>query len=438
MPISQIPYPEDSAELFAHFAHLPYAIFLDSCHPHYEETRFDIMSAEPISTLTTDDDSSCEPFSIVKQRLKTMPNPFQQTFPELPFTTGALGYFGYDVGRLLETLPDKTQSDIPFPNACIGFYDWSIVVDHKNHVAWLITETDEKIDYVQQLLSIKPKENSFHITKTFEANMTKQEYAGAFEKLQQHILDGDCYEANLCQRFTASFEGSPWQAYRILRKINPAPFAAFYHHPKGCLLSLSPERFLQVRDDIAITKPIKGTQPRSIDPAQDKNNAERLKNSEKDKSENLMVVDLLRNDFGKCCVPGSIQVPKLFALESFRNVHHLVSTITGKLEKGNHALDLLKHCFPGGSITGAPKISAMKIIENLEPHRRSVYCGTIGYFDVRGNMDCNIVIRTMLCCDNKIHCYAGGAIVSDSICDNEYQETLDKVGNLLSTLDGSF
>lgn len=185
---------------------------------------------------------------------------------------------------------------------------------------------------------------------------------------------------------------------------------------------------------MAETKPIKGTRPRSQDPAQDKRNAALLKSSEKDKAENLMIVDLLRNDFGKCCEPGSIKVPELFALESFKNVHHLVSKITGKLGSGQHALDLLKNCFPGGSITGAPKISAMKIIETLEPHRRSTYCGSIGYFDRLGNMDCNIIIRSLLCCDNKIHCHTGGAIVSDSQCDAEYQESLDKVENILKAL----
>ena len=236
MPITQLPYPKDSADLFAHFAHLSYAIFLDSCHPHYKHSRFDILTADPFATITTEngistivqDDtvslSKSDPFSLVKEHLAMMPKDLKQQLPELPFTTGALGYFGYDIGRLLETLPDNTIRDIAFPDACIGFYDWSIVVDHKHQVAWLVTQNALKYDQIQSLLSTTPQENSFYLTTSFQSNMSKDHYQQSFQKLQQHILQGDCYEANLCQRFTATYEGSPWQDYQKLRKINPSPF----------------------------------------------------------------------------------------------------------------------------------------------------------------------------------------------------------------------
>ena len=234
--------------------------------------------------------------------------------------------------------------------------------------------------------------------------------------------------------FSGQYQGAPWKAYELLREKSPAPYSVFFNLGKSAILSFSPERFISLQNRKAETKPIKGTRPRSDEPRQDQHNAYELIHSEKDKAENLMIVDLLRNDFGKCCVPGSIHVPALFSLESFRNVHHLVSTVTGTLEANQHAFDLLRHCFPGGSITGVPKVSAMKIIEKLEPHRRSIYCGTIGYIDIRGNMDCNIAIRTMICDGKNIYCYAGGAIVSDSVCEEEYQESLDKVNNLLNAI----
>ena len=337
--------------------------------------------------------------------------------------------------------------DIALPEAIIGFYDWSLVIDHQEKVTWLVNsldQNDKRLAIVRRILDAVTestinqvyKHQPFKITRNFRSNITKQKYAESFRCLQKHIFEGDCYEANLCQRFTANYVGSPWQAYKVLREKNPTPFAAFMPYPQGTLLCLSPERFIRVQDGHAETKPIKGTAPRFQDVKQDAISAKQLLNSEKDKAENLMIVDLLRNDFGKTCIPGSIKVPKLFELESFPNVHHLVSTITGQIDPQYHALDILRNAFPGGSITGAPKHRVMEIIEDLEPHHRSVYCGSIGYFDVNGNMDSNIVIRTLICCEQKIHGYAGGAIVSDSELESEYEETLMKIRNLITALEG--
>jgi para-aminobenzoate synthetase component 1 len=223
-------------------------------------------------------------------------------------------------------------------------------------------------------------------------------------------------------------------AYQALRNLSPAPFSAYLNVPDGQILCNSPERFLQVRHRRVLTQPIKGTRPRSADPAQDQANADELRRSLKDRAENLMIVDLLRNDIGKNCLPGSVKADRLFELESFANVHHLVSTITGELAPGHTATHLLRGCFPGGSITGAPKLRAMQIIEELEPHRRGVYCGAIGYIGFDGNMDTNIAIRTAVVAKGNISFCAGGGIVADSEGGKEYDETWDKASTMLELI----
>jgi para-aminobenzoate synthetase component 1 len=240
---------------------------------------------------------------------------------------------------------------------------------------------------------------------------------------------------NLTQRFAARAEGDAWHAYLKLREINPAPFAAYLDLPDGKIVCSSPERFLRVTGGHVETKPIKGTRPRSTDPTRDRALAEELRASAKDRAENVMIVDLLRNDLGKVCAPGTVRASKLFDVESFASVHQLVSTVEGRLAPGKHALDLLGACFPGGSITGAPKVAAMKIIEELEPHRRGIYCGAIGYVGYDGNMDLNIAIRTLVQRGDHVYTWAGGGIVADSNVHAEYQESLDKAAAMLAVLD---
>ncbi|RPI62525.1 MAG: aminodeoxychorismate synthase component I, partial [Lysobacterales bacterium] len=241
-------------------------------------------------------------------------------------------------------------------------------------------------------------------------------------------------QVNLAQRFEAQAEGDAWHAYVRLRELNPAPFAAYLDLPDGKIVSSSPERFLRLRDGHVETKPIKGTRPRSKDATRDRALAEELRTSAKDRAENVMIVDLLRNDLGKVCVPGSVRASKLFDIESFASVHQLVSTVEGRLAPGKHALDLIAACFPGGSITGAPKVAAMKIIEELEPQRRSVYCGSIGYIGFDGNMDTNIAIRTLVQQGDRVYTWAGGGVVADSNVDAEYQECLDKAAAMLAVM----
>ncbi len=267
-----------------------------------------------------------------------------------------------------------------------------------------------------------------------KSNMDKDAYVHAFNRIKHYLKEGDCYQVNLAQRFVADCEGDPWTAYQTLRKLNAAPFSCYLNLPEVQILSSSPERFLKLTDGVVETKPIKGTRPRKPDYAEDQQQIKDLEASNKDRAENLMIVDLLRNDISKTCKNGSVKVPILFDVESYATVHHLVSTVTGILADDQHALDLLKSCFPGGSITGAPKIRAMEIIEELEPNRRGVYCGAIGYIGFNGNMDTNIAIRTLVHSENTIRFWAGGGIVNDSVAEDEYQESFDKAAAMLDLL----
>jgi len=276
--------------------------------------------------------------------------------------------------------------------------------------------------------------SEFQLTSDVVSNMDFSAYTTAFNRVQTYIDAGDCYQVNLAQRFAAKAQGDAWAAYLQLRSISPAPFMAYMNYPDLQVLSGSPERFLQVTGSHVETRPIKGTRPRSDDPQQDGNNAEELQNSAKDRAENLMIVDLLRNDIGKNCLVGSVEAKNLFKLESFANVHHLVSTVTGKLAPDKTTIDLLRGCFPGGSVTGAPKLRAMEIIEELEPHRRGLYCGAVGYIGFDSNMDTNIAIRTAVYSKGEIRFWAGGGIVADSELQKEYRETWDKASSMIKLM----
>lgn len=445
MPIFELPYQLDSQHYFQHFADLPYAIWLDSCRAFQARGRFDVMSAQPKVVLRTQNHqtqiqrgenlthSTNTIFDLVKTEL-AKPTEFDS---DLPFSSGALGFYAYDIGRQLEHLDNHLTRDINLPDACVGIYDWSLIVDHEQQKTVVFYSHEHQLTEIKSLLASTPQKlKDFELAQAFKENMNREEYKLAFAKIQKHLRQGDCYQVNLCQRFSSEFSGSAFAAYLHLRQQSPAPFAGFMSLPEGAILSLSPERFIQVKNKAVLTQPIKGTMPRHADPVLDENSAQQLLNSSKDQAENLMIVDLMRNDLSRSCKAGSVKVPQLFELQSFSNVHHLVSSITGILNKDQSPLDLLKHCFPGGSITGAPKISAMKIIESLEKQARSVYCGSLGYCSMDGQMDTNIAIRTLLCDQHKIYAYAGGGIVIDSDCEAEYQESLTKINNLLRALNG--
>ena len=439
LTIVELPYTADSCTLYSRLRSLPYPVFLDSAKPYSPQGRYDIISAEPVVVLEDDRDTPQQQhfFARLQQALnqldQNIANPEQ-----LPFIGGAIGYFSYDLGRQLEKLPSLTSNDSTLPLAVTGIYTWAIINDHQQQQTRLVAHPQAKpalLSKVQNLLNSPATQAKFTLLENFKPCISKTQYQQAFTKVQDYIQAGDCYQINLTQRFCATFSGDPWQAYLQLRQVTAAPFSAFMEWEGKSLLSLSPERFIQTVQQQVSTAPIKGTRKRSNDPEQDQALAEELINSDKDRAENLMIVDLLRNDLGKNCKPGSINVEKLFELQSFETVHHLVSTINGELKDNKQPLDLLADAFPGGSITGAPKVRAMEIIEELESHRRSVYCGAIGYISCDGHMDTNIAIRTLSCSDNSIHCWAGGGIVADSVCEDEYQECFSKVGKILHALE---
>jgi para-aminobenzoate synthetase component I len=456
-----ITYSPDSANWFLCIRHLAMPVWLDSGRPQSSYGRFDILSAAPAVTLSTMDEethiqdgdtqitSTQNPFSLLQTYLRRSSPPLEQ----VPFCGGALGYFSYDLGRRLEKLPELARQDITLPDMSVGIYPWAIVQDHHEKKSWLVINKLLAPAYnfleIEAICAIAEQKNRFHDLKqtlksslkpfkinSFESNLKVSEYRHAIQKIKAYISAGDCYQVNFAQRFSAQFEGDTFSAYLKLRESLPSPFSAYLEFSEGAILSLSPERFIKLEDGKAETKPIKGTIPRGATEETDATNAKILQSSLKDRAENLMIVDLLRNDLSKTC--ADVQVPELFSLQSFANVHHLVSTVTGTLKPDTNALDLLASSFPGGSITGAPKIRAMEIIEELEPVRRSVYCGSLGYISACGNMDTNIAIRTLVCDKNNIHCWGGGGIVADSEVDDEYQESLAKVKLLLETLEQHF
>ncbi|WP_045494179.1 aminodeoxychorismate synthase component I [Vibrio hyugaensis] len=440
-------YADDlTISLFSRIEHQPWAMLLRSASETHIDSRFDVLVANPIATLETIADnthiktkseqyvSQDDPFSLLDAlQQQLLPNFELGSQWDLPFVGGALGYFSYDLGRRVESMPEFAAKDLQTPDMAVGLYEWALVVDHKLKTASLVGQnTHAAWQWLNE--QVPDTAEDFKLEGDWQSNMTSASYATRFDSVQEYLLSGDCYQINLAQRFNAPYQGSEWQAYLKLEAANQAPFSAFIRMPKSTLLSISPERFLELKNNVIETKPIKGTRPRGADTVQDQANAQDLQTAEKDQAENLMIVDLLRNDIGRVASPGSVHVPKLFDIESFPAVHHLVSTIRANLDPQYSASDLLRACFPGGSITGAPKVRAMQIIEELEPHRRSAYCGSIGYISRHGRMDTSITIRTLVAENNKLYAWAGGGVVADSDCASEYQETLDKLSKILPAL----
>lgn len=448
MPLTyhQVPYIENVAHVFARFSQFPWAIFLDSGRPYCKQGRYEIFSAFPNKTLLTQGKHTTitsggnqqvvpdDPFELLQLELDAC----KHEYDELPFTGGALGFFSYDLGRRIEKMPVLAIDDAAIPEMAIGIYHWAYIADHKEKKSVIVGDLSESrvrlywqdiIEWTSHpVITDNSKRNldTYCALSEIQSNMTQQQYVEKFSRVKSYIGSGDCYQVNLAQRFSVKVQGDPWQGYMSLRKINPSPFASYFNVPECKVLSVSPERFLRLHDDVVQTKPIKGTRPRSKDEIKDRQLKQELQESSKDRAENVMIVDLLRNDLSKCCESNSVNVTKLFHIESFPTVHHLVSTIEGSLPQNISPVELLRESFPGGSITGAPKIRAMQIIEELEPHRRGLYCGSIGYIGFNRRMDTNIAIRTIIQKDNIAYFYAGGGLVWDSDNDEEYQETFDK------------
>jgi para-aminobenzoate synthetase component 1 len=419
---------------------------LDSGRPEADRGRFDILSAWPLAQLQPQADESGMAFlQRLRECLTRLGDAQLPAGCALPFAGGLIGYLGYDFGRSFERAfasgPNTALDDLHLPPANLGLYGWALISDHHEQTSQLVFHPALDQAERQRLITLfstpaAPANDPFALTGAFRTDISADQYRASFEQIQAYIHAGDCYQVNLTQRFRAGYTGDPWTAYCALRSACPTPFSGYLTLANGdAILSLSPERFVKVSDGQVETRPIKGTRPRGRDTTEDAAYAAELLASEKDRAENLMIVDLLRNDLGRTCRTGSVKVPELFSLESYPNVHHLVSAVTGELAAGKDALDLIGGSFPGGSITGAPKIRAMQIIAELEPSRRALYCGSLLYLDVRGEMDSSITIRSLLAKDRQISCWGGGGIVADSDGEAEYQETFTKVRVLLNTLE---
>jgi para-aminobenzoate synthetase component 1 len=438
--LSPVPGP---LELCERLVHLPGLLFLDSAAPG-ATGRFSYLMADPSSVVSTrvpDDGLAMAKCLLAPHRASPLPG-----LP--PFQGGLAGYIGYDYGRVLERLPAPRSDDLPLPDLRLGLYDWVIAWDHVAGAAWLVStgmpetgaarrgRAEVRARAVLALIEgAGPAMEPARRTGVEAAsNFTRPAYVAAVARVREYILAGDVFQVNIAQRFEAPLATRPLDLHRRLRERNPAPYAAYLDAGDFQIVSASPERFLRLDGDRVETRPIKGTRPRDADPAADAVLARELASSEKDRAENVMIVDLLRNDLSRVCRPGSVSVPALLALESLPTVHHLVSTVTGQLEPGRDAFDLLRVAFPGGSITGAPKVRAMEIIAELEPVRRSAYCGSIGYISATGDMDTSIVIRTCVVANGKVYFHAGGGIVADSDPEAEYDETLHKARAILEAL----
>jgi para-aminobenzoate synthetase component I len=484
--VEPLGHTADPAEVCARFLDLPYVLFLDSAATQHPDAHYSFLAADPIQVVRSKGSITeirnlpggdwtrveGDAVSVARALLPSQPT---EPVPGLPpFQGGIAGYIGYDWGAVLERLPRSRYDDLAIPDVLLGLYDWIIAWDHRIGTAWLIStglpeggdaqerRARERMELVRERLGGRTGGRADRRTggradgRTdqtgapsypvlgiegaekigLRSTFTHRGYLDAVARVREYILAGDIFQANLSQRFQSHWAESPFHLYQKLRRRNPAPFAAYLGFGELAVLSASPERFLRLDEDRRHieTRPIKGTRPRGLGPMHDAALGRALAESEKDRAENVMIVDLLRNDLSRVCRPGTVRVPELFALEHHPTVYHLVSTVIGEIEPGSGAVELIRAAFPGGSITGAPKVRAMEIIAELEPTQRGVYCGSIGYVSATGAMDTSIVIRTYLALGAQVYFQAGGGIVADSDPELEYGETLDKARGLIETL----
>ena len=487
--VEELTPPPDPLACCERLAWLPYRILLDSAATGTALGRYSFLAADPpIVVQSKGRTTECLTFPDGERRrldvdaltaVRDLLAPHRAPpIPGLPpFQGGAAGYIGYDWGATLERLPEPRYDDLAIPNVVLGLYDWVIAWDHAAGRAWIMSSgfpehgaagrrrAVARLADVRQALArpvspnfadesglpaVRPASRapatpvapSFPMADVdgadeigLRSSFTHSAYRDAVAHVREYILAGDIFQANISQRLEAPLADTPWRLYRRLRVLNPAPFAAYLDLDGVIVASASPERFLRLDPGRRVeTRPIKGTRPRGIGPEHDAALGLALTESTKDCAENLMIVDLLRNDLSRVCAPGSVRVPELFALEHYATVHHLVSTVTGELAPDVDMYDLLRATFPGGSITGAPKIRAMEIIAEIEPSRRGVYCGAIGYLSSTGALDTSIVIRTCLALGDRVYFSVGGGIVADSDPEDEYRETLHKARALIATL----
>jgi para-aminobenzoate synthetase component 1 len=476
--IEEIATSLTAAELFDLIKDQPYCFFLDSGMDYQRLGRYSFLGSGPFLvissrgpeiTITRGREQEVQhgnPLDTVGALLETYKLDHHPT--PVPFLGGAVGYFSYDLCHFIERLPSAAVDDLKLPECYLAFYDTIVGFDRLRGKAYLVAtgfpETDEgqrlrrartrleeakgwlgsshsavaadtrASPYNDRFVAAAPRNDRQDEEIMLKSNFTPEEYRKAVNKVREYIAAGDVFQVNLSQRFEADLKIPPYELHKRLRAINPAPFACYLNFPQVAIVSASPERFLKVQGDLVETRPVKGTRPRGNNPIEDERLADELTHSAKDRAENVMIVDLERNDLGRVCHYGTVKVTELAILETFPTVFHLTSTVVGKLRRGKSNIDLLKATLPGGSITGAPKVRAMEIIDELEPTKRSVYTGSIGYLGFNEDMDINIVIRTFLVKDSRAYFQVGGGIIYDSDAEAEYLETLDKARALIRAL----
>ena len=473
--IEEVPFC-DPLSVFAAVAREPFALLLDSATATPDQDpslqgRWTYIAADPFTVLTKRQGQTClngirqnvgalERLDQQVNALALAPNwPDEEWLP--PFTGGLAGMFGYELAQELEQLPappQQTSDGEQTPDLAVGAYDCILAFDCVERRAFIISTGLPEMSPTARAVRAEARASKWRARlalnpalpdlkwpelpapmSAVHAERTRKAYEDRIQRVIDYIFAGDIFQANLSQRFTATLQNGDdaFTLYRKLRAISPAPFAGFFNFETGYLLSSSPERFLKTDGSAVETKPIKGTRPRGATAEEDRTLAQDLLDSEKDNAENVMIVDLLRNDISRVSEDGSVKVTRLCELESFATVHHLVSTIKSKLRADQTNVELLKACFPGGSITGAPKVRAMEIISELEATARGPYCGSLGYLSFSGAMDTNILIRSMTCIGESISFRAGGGIVADSKPSDEYRETLDKAAALSDAIRGA-
>ena len=434
---------------FAQFRELAYPAFLDSSLVTPGMGRYSYLTADPflivrskgghvqIETMGEVSHLESNPFAVLQELLNRYRLVQVPGLP--PFQGGAIGYFSYELAHHIETLPYGAVDDLGLPEINVAFYDWAIAMDSASGATWAIAtglpeggrdQARQRLRWIEERLRHVRTASDYSglsfKTENIISNYSRDEFLEAVESVKEYIVRGDVYQVNISQRFEASVPCRPWELYLRLRQVNPAPLSAYLHYPEVTVLSASPEEFLNLENGKVRTRPMKGTRPRGDTTQGDQDLARELRASEKDRAENVMIVDLMRSDLGKVCVPGSIQVPELFTIEKYPTVFQMVSTICGQLRPDVGTVALLQACFPGGSVTGAPKIRAMQIIDELEPSQRSVYCGAIGYIGFSGSMLMSIPIRILLVKGDRVYSQVGAGIVADSDPQAEYEETLHK------------
>lgn len=437
LQVYPLPYTANLIDQYQAYIDLPGFVLLDSADQ--QSGRYDIMTALPYDQFVITNTTPHLNLAWLELKQKLTFN-FDSDL-DFPFQGGAIGYISYDFGARLAGINSKLHPSIAhLPLVDLKFYDWAIIADHQLKQVHLIAshQNSETTIIVQDMLNRWTKPNKhmfdFNLRQAFSTLISQHDYHQAFHSIQQALLTGRSYQVNLTQPFLSNYEGNAWEAYKRIRRHNPVPFSAFLRLPEDDILSFSPERFLSFEKGQVLASPIKGTIKRSPLLIEDQRLKHQLQTSEKDRAENVMIVDLLRNDLSKIAQPASVNVTALFDVISFQSIHHLVSHIEAKSREDVVPMDVFSVCFPGGSITGAPKLEAMKIIHEQEKYARGVYCGCIGYFSQHGRFDMNIAIRTLIATHEQLYMAAGGGIVIDSQCEAEYQECFTKIQAIINGL----